>query len=247
MDNRFFSFTGRYNRAKFFWIFFWTVGGVYICLGAVLGVAVGARSQAFDVAFFFLSKIAILGLLICPIVKRLHDFDLPGTYFWLALIPIYNIYVLFFRDGTQGPNRYGPDLLRHHYWHDNRFFSFTGRYGRAKFAWSSFWIVFCVTLIIQCLTLLVVAVGVSRQALAPVHFILRITAPLGFLSYPLVKRLHDLDLPGTYFWLALIPLYNIYLLFFRKGTEGLNRYGPDPLEYKYRDTQGVTAAIKQEM
>lgn len=47
-----------------------------------------------------------------------------------------------------------------------------------------------------------------------------------------VKRLHDLGLPGWHFWLLLIPLYNIYLslvLLFKKGTVGPNAYGEDPL------------------
>jgi uncharacterized membrane protein YhaH (DUF805 family) len=47
-----------------------------------------------------------------------------------------------------------------------------------------------------------------------------------------VKRLHDLDRPGSHYWLLLIPFYNIYLtlvLLFKKGTEGSNSYGPDPL------------------
>lgn len=48
----------------------------------------------------------------------------------------------------------------------------------------------------------------------------------------ITKRLHDIGRPGFHFWLLLIPLYNIYLqlvLLFRKGTEGANPYGPDPL------------------
>ena len=47
-----------------------------------------------------------------------------------------------------------------------------------------------------------------------------------------VKRFHDLDRPGTHFWLLLIPIYGIYiglLLLFKKGTEGPNRFGEDPL------------------
>ena len=42
-----------------------------------------------------------------------------------------------------------------------------------------------------------------------------------------VKRFHDLDRPGTHFWLLLIPIYGIYiglLLLFKKGTEGPNRF-----------------------
>ena len=48
-----------------------------------------------------------------------------------------------------------------------------------------------------------------------------------------VKRLHDLDRPGWHFWLFMIPLYNFYLglvLLFKKGTDGPNEYGHDPLK-----------------
>lgn len=47
-----------------------------------------------------------------------------------------------------------------------------------------------------------------------------------------IRRLHDLNRNGWFWLLCFIPLVNfflgIYLLFFR-GTEGENRYGPDPL------------------
>ena len=55
----------------------------------------------------------------------------------------------------------------------------------------------------------------------------------GVLSaFAVVKRLHDLDRPGSHFWLFFIPFYNIYLgllLLFKSGTDGESRYGPDPL------------------
>ena len=47
-----------------------------------------------------------------------------------------------------------------------------------------------------------------------------------------IRRLHDLDKSGWFALLSLIPIINfclgLYLLLF-KGTEGDNRYGPDPL------------------
>lgn len=47
-----------------------------------------------------------------------------------------------------------------------------------------------------------------------------------------IKRLHDLDRPGSHWLLLLIPIYNLYLgivLLVKPGTVGANRYGPDPL------------------
>jgi uncharacterized membrane protein YhaH (DUF805 family) len=48
-----------------------------------------------------------------------------------------------------------------------------------------------------------------------------------------VKRLHDLDRPGWHWWLLGVPFYNIYLglvLLFKKGTEGQNQFGRNPLD-----------------
>ena len=48
----------------------------------------------------------------------------------------------------------------------------------------------------------------------------------------IVKRLHDLGRPSSHYWLMLIPFYNIYLgllLIFKKGNEGVNEFGADPL------------------
>ena len=47
-----------------------------------------------------------------------------------------------------------------------------------------------------------------------------------------IKRFHDLNRPGIHFLLLLIPIYGLYislLLLFKKGTEGPNEFGADPL------------------
>ena len=47
-----------------------------------------------------------------------------------------------------------------------------------------------------------------------------------------VRRLHDLDRSGWWFWLGLVPLVGGLILlvwFCMKGTEGDNQYGPNPL------------------
>lgn len=47
-----------------------------------------------------------------------------------------------------------------------------------------------------------------------------------------IQRLHDINRPGIHFLLLLVPLYNIYLgfvLLLKKGTDGPNQYGEDPL------------------
>lgn len=47
-----------------------------------------------------------------------------------------------------------------------------------------------------------------------------------------IKRCHDRDRTGWFLLVSLIPLVNIWLLielWFIKGTDGANQYGPDPL------------------
>lgn len=46
------------------------------------------------------------------IVRRLHDQDKSGWWFFIGLVPIIGgiwLLVLYLTDGTPGPNRFGPD------------------------------------------------------------------------------------------------------------------------------------------
>ncbi|MCH8904632.1 MAG: DUF805 domain-containing protein [Bacteroidetes bacterium] len=64
------------------------------------------------------SGLVILGLLFLfvfetiQMIKRFHDTDRSGFSIFLMFIPIVNLggaYILSFKDGTRGPNQYGPD------------------------------------------------------------------------------------------------------------------------------------------
>jgi uncharacterized membrane protein YhaH (DUF805 family) len=71
----------------------------------------------------------------------------------------------------------------------------------------------------------------AQEAAGGVGFLIGLAAAV-VIAFQAVKRLHDLDRPGTHYWLLLVPFYNIYLslvLLFKKGTDGSNQYGPDPL------------------
>jgi uncharacterized membrane protein YhaH (DUF805 family) len=113
------------------------------------------------------------------------------------------------------------------------YFSMEGRYNRAKYFLS------------------ILVIGIIGYGLAfLVGLLLRESADLSTISaiswiiwlviavisaFPVVKRLHDLNRPGTHYWLLLIPLYNIYLailLLFSPGTDGPNEYGSNPLAAK---------------
>lgn len=47
-----------------------------------------------------------------------------------------------------------------------------------------------------------------------------------------IRRMHDLGKSGWWFLLILVPFVNFFFalyILFKKGTEGENEYGPDPL------------------
>jgi len=46
-----------------------------------------------------------------------------------------------------------------------------------------------------------------------------------------IKRLHDLNKKGTFWFMLLVPIYNFVLglgLLFQQGTDGVNRFGSNP-------------------
>ena len=48
----------------------------------------------------------------------------------------------------------------------------------------------------------------------------------------LVRRLHDTDRSGWWYWIILVPLIGgilVLVWFCSRGTDGGNRYGADPL------------------
>jgi uncharacterized membrane protein YhaH (DUF805 family) len=102
------------------------------------------------------------------------------------------------------------------------FFSYRGRLRRSSYFWQILAIAFPVAFIN-------VALGDSPES-AGLGVLVGLGAGI-LASFPQVKRLHDLNMSGWFYWLSLIPLVNLifglYMLFAR-GTVGPNRYGPDP-------------------
>ena len=109
-----FSFSGRLNRAKYFWysVLLWVIFVVLILISSLLISKYVSSGLGIVLSIIFYVLLVILEASL--VVKRFHDLDRPGTHFWLLLIPIYNIYlslVLLFQKGTAGENKYGPDPL----------------------------------------------------------------------------------------------------------------------------------------
>lgn len=110
------TFTGRASRSEH-WKFFLITTGLSLIF--LIGTIVGTDSETgessalavlFSLAYFvwviaaFLPSLAVL-------VRRLHDTDHSGWFYWIALIPIIGAIILLVTLAKKGdvvPNRYGP-------------------------------------------------------------------------------------------------------------------------------------------
>ena len=103
--------------------------------------------------------------------------------------------------------------------------------GRANRAWY-FWHVLLDDLVVFTLFVALVMIGVLLGPLVVLPLIGVMIAGVWAAIAITVKRLHDLGRPGWHWFGFMVPIYNIYLslvVLLQKGTEGSNRYGPDPL------------------
>jgi uncharacterized membrane protein YhaH (DUF805 family) len=107
--SKYVSFDGRAPRSEYwYWVLFIVV--VYVVL-----LAIGAAAQSSIISI--LAMLFILATFlpsISVIVRRLHDTDHSGWWYWIALVPIVGgLWLLYFMviAGTPGPNRFGPPSL----------------------------------------------------------------------------------------------------------------------------------------
>ena len=111
------------------------------------------------------------------------------------------------------------------------FFSMQGRYNRARYFWSQVGIYGSVLVGAFIVGIIMGLSGSSAEDAETVGGLLGIGGAV-LAAFPIVKRLHDLNRPGTHYWLLLVPLYGLYLglvLLFQTGTRGPNEFGPDQL------------------
>lgn len=107
----------------------------------------------------------------------------------------------------------------------SRYTDFKGRSARSEF----WWVVLALFIINMLIGIVTALIGETLGGILSLVFTLGIIIPYIALA---VRRFHDLDKSGWWFLTLLIPLVNliVVLVFFtRKGTDGPNQYGPDPL------------------
>ena len=100
------TFSGRATRPEFWWFYLFIVI-MYIVL-AVLGGIIGDPTIA--TALIGIFGLAIIIPIISVTVRRLHDQDKSGAWYWIALVPAVGgiwLIVLLCLPGTPGPNRFG--------------------------------------------------------------------------------------------------------------------------------------------
>ncbi len=100
------TFSGRARR-KEYWMYYL----FYMIFAFVIGFVEGLAGMETPV-LSGIYGLAILLPSISVLVRRLHDIDKSGWWFWIALVPfVGGIVLLVFScmEGTKGPNRFGPD------------------------------------------------------------------------------------------------------------------------------------------
>jgi uncharacterized membrane protein YhaH (DUF805 family) len=100
------NFSGRACRSEFwFWRLFYLLAAAG--LGIIEGVVrIRAPVRLLELGMFLPS--------LAMSIRRLHDLDRSGWWYFLILIPIIGWIVLliwYCTKGTEGPNRFGPDPL----------------------------------------------------------------------------------------------------------------------------------------
>ncbi|GAB6939923.1 DUF805 domain-containing protein [Isoptericola variabilis] len=124
------NFSGRARRSEFwyfylflllvnvvFWILFLVTGGASAATMSADGTMTDASTGLAAGAMVVVGIWSLVGLaLVLPtlavMIRRLHDQDRSGFFWWLSVIPFVGgiiMLVLYAQPGTVGPNRFGAD------------------------------------------------------------------------------------------------------------------------------------------
>ena len=119
--SKYVTFSGRAQRSEFWWFALFVTVGTFatvwldIALFGTTEVGPGSVSGESDVAIFSaVFGLAVLLPYISVIVRRLHDTDRSGWWYWIGLVPLVGFILLIVwwaSKGTDGPNRFGDDPL----------------------------------------------------------------------------------------------------------------------------------------
>lgn len=104
------TFSGRAPRSEY-WYFALLNIAVNIVLSGLLSASAGNDGAGLFAILLIVYSLAVVLPAISVSVRRLHDTDKSGWWFWIAVVPVVGsliLLILFVQKGTQGPNRFGP-------------------------------------------------------------------------------------------------------------------------------------------
>ncbi|MBL4808016.1 MAG: DUF805 domain-containing protein, partial [Rhodobacteraceae bacterium] len=114
------TFSGRAQRSEFWWFILFVVVGSIIAGRLdvmVFGPTFIVTETSFEYNAGYIGIIFFLATLlpnISVMVRRLHDVNKSGWWYWFMLIPLIGVIMLlvwFIKTGTSGSNNYGNDPL----------------------------------------------------------------------------------------------------------------------------------------
>jgi len=111
------TFSGRASRSEYWWfaLFFFIAEIAIVFLDGALFGKVTVTGSSFQSSSDrpILSLIFILTTFLpalSVLVRRLHDQDKSGWWYWIVLVPIAGVFILIYflaSEGTKGANRFG--------------------------------------------------------------------------------------------------------------------------------------------
>ena len=116
MKEKYASFEGRASRAEYWWysFFVFLITLATTLVFTILGVIVDSNDSLAMIGTIHVGLIICGLVFLCPsisvCVRRLHDTDKSGWWYWISVIPYVGSIVLFvfmLLPGTTGTNKYG--------------------------------------------------------------------------------------------------------------------------------------------
>ena len=112
-----------------------------------------------------------------------------------------------------------------------KFFSYQGRLNRKPFILRGLALGLASFVVAFVIVFICILIGISEDTAVIIAYL--ICVPFWISGVMLsIKRWHDTNHSGWWHLLSLVPIVNfyaIYMLFFKKGTAGINRFGQDPM------------------
>ena len=95
---------GRASRAEFWWFYLAQI--LIIFAAAIIDQIIGTGF------LYIIAVIVVILPSIAVLVRRLHDTDRTGWWFWIYLLPVIGLIVILvftLTGGDEGDNKYGPN------------------------------------------------------------------------------------------------------------------------------------------